>query len=447
MLKARGHESGRMLLVASAGHLLAEEARLAGYEVVIHIAIDEVEQGAALPQGCNLAVVYHQLEKARDVSEAIRRIQMALCIGGVLFVATPSVQSWPHDFLGSHWTEWRPENLRYFSPVTLQGLLLRHGFREVLVEPDRRRYSLRHIHQRAQTSPRSLLTSFIIFLFRLTPPPLRNVHLRFSCSSILATCVREEKRSRPLCSIVVPAYNEKVTVRTLLDQLCSKTIQGMDKEIIIVESNSTDGTRAIVLGYEQTPGVRIVLEDKPRGKGHAVRKGLQVATGDVVIIQDADLEYDLNDYDELIEPLRHFRAAFVLGSRHGGSWKMRHFKDNWFAATILNFGHLFFTGLINTLYRQRMRDPFTMFKVFWRDCLYGLTFECNRFDFDCELVIKLVRKGYRPLEIPVNYESRSFKEGKKVQFFRDPLTWIWAMLKYRVVPLRQKQNAPQSPLD
>ena len=87
--------------------------------------------------------------------------------------------------------------------------------------------------------------------------------------------------------------------------------------------------------------------------------------------------------------------------------------------------------MFNVLYGQRLRDPFTMYKVFWRDCLHGLDLECNRFDFDFELVIKLIRKGYRPLEIPVNYRSRSFQEGKKVSVLRDPLTWLRALLRYR----------------
>jgi hypothetical protein len=106
----------------------------------------------------------------------------------------------------------------------------------------------------------------------------------------------------------------------------------------------------------------------------------------------------------------------------------------------MNVGHVFFTGLFNVVYGTRLRDPFTMFKVFRRDCIHGLTFESNRFDFDWELVGKLVRAGYRPLEIPVNYRSRSFAEGKKVSFFRDPLTWIRACFKYRFTRLGKKSR-------
>ncbi len=151
----------------------------------------------------------------------------------------------------------------------------------------------------------------------------------------------------------------------------------------------------------------MVLEDAARGKGRAVRTGLTHATGDFVLIQDADLEYDLNDYNALLEPLSGIARRSCSGAGTGRASKDARVHDNPLQATAMNLGHVFFTMLINVLYRQRMSDPFTMFKVFRRDCLSGLTFECNGFDFDHELVIKLVRKGYTPLEIPVNYRSRS----------------------------------------
>jgi hypothetical protein len=242
------------------------------------------------------------------------------------------------------------------------------------------------------------------------------------------------------CSILVPVFNEKDTFPELMRTLLAKRLDhlGLEREIILIESNSTDGTRELVAGFAATRGVKIIWQDRPHGKGHAVRAGLGVATGDIVLIQDADLEYDLNDYDVLLEPLLADRAAFVLGSRHGGRFRMRRFADQKLLAEVLNVAHLFLGGLINVLYGQNMKDPFTMFKVFRRDCLYGLDFECDRFDFDHELVIKLVLKGYRPLEIPVNYCARSFKQGKKIRLFRDPPGLIAADLKYRLQRLRPR---------
>jgi hypothetical protein len=239
-----------------------------------------------------------------------------------------------------------------------------------------------------------------------------------------------ERREVPLLSVVVPVYNEAATVRQVLETLASKEIPGVDMEVIVVESASTDGSREIVRQFEGDPKFKIVLEERPRGKGFAVRTGFQHATGDVVLIQDADLEYDFLDYEMLIHPILSGRTAFVLGTRHAGHWKIRRFSS-YFMADAMNLAHWFLVFTMNNLYGQSMTDPFTMFKVFRRDCLSGLEFECNRFDFDVELVCKLLRKGYTPLEIPVNYQARSFEEGKKVMVFRDPPTWIKAMLKYR----------------
>jgi len=236
-----------------------------------------------------------------------------------------------------------------------------------------------------------------------------------------------------MLSIVVPVYNEKPYIDATMTALLNKAIPGVDNEIIVVESNSTDGTREAVLAYEGRPGVRVILEDRPLGKGHAVRTGLKAASGDIVMIQDADCEYDFDDYEDLLKPLLTYRKAFVLGSRHTGSWKIRTFDAEPGLVSFLNLGHSVFVLLLNVLYRQTLKDPFTMYKVFRRDCVHGLKFECDRFDFDFELVIKMVRKGYTPIEIPVNYKARSWAEGKKVRFIRDPLTWIRALVKYRFV--------------
>ncbi len=240
-------------------------------------------------------------------------------------------------------------------------------------------------------------------------------------------------------SVVVPVFNERATAKESLDAIVAKTIPGWELEIIMVESNSTDGTRDIVLGYKDHPRVKVVLEDKPSGKGHAVREGFKHATGEVMLIQDADLEYDLADYDILLAPIAAGRQAFVLGSRHGdGGWALRKFDDQPLHALVLNLAHWSFTLMINVSLGLWLKDPFTMYKVFRRDCLDGLTFECNRFDFDWELLIKLVRKGHRPIEIPISYKSRSFKEGKKNHDVPRP---AHVALGAREIPLRPTLTA------
>ena len=240
----------------------------------------------------------------------------------------------------------------------------------------------------------------------------------------------------PTLSVLVPVFNERATVQAALDALVAKRIAGWKLEIIIIESNSTDGSREVVQRYATLPGVTLVLEERPRGKGHAVRAGLARATGDVVLIQDADLEYDLADYEVLLAPLVAGTHAFVLGSRHSpNQWSIRQFRGQILQAFILNSAHWFFTAVLDISLGLTLRDPFTMYKVFRRECLAGLTFRCNRFDFDWELLIKLVRNGYRPIEIPVTYRSRSFKEGKKIRMFYDPLTWMVAWARARFGPL------------
>jgi hypothetical protein len=340
------------------------------------------------------------------------------------------------------------------------GLASRGGFAAVvLILDDARAGELEPII--AAIAPR-LAPGTSLVVFTLPTPRSRRAHAAADRESIHLSLLRSgydrvwvhshrkrlcvsAKRASPAhgartCSILVPVFNEKDTFPELMRTLLAKRLDhlGLEREIILIESNSTDGTRELVAGFAGTRGVRIIWQDRPRGKGHAVRAGLGVATGDIVLIQDADLEYDLNDYDALLEPLLADRAVFVLGSRHGGRFRMRRFRDQKLLAEVLNIAHLFLAGLINVLYGQNMKDPFTMFKVFRRDCLYGLDFECNRFDFDHELVIKLVLKGYRPLEIPVNYCARSFKQGKKIRLFRDPPGLIAADLKYRLRRLRPR---------
>jgi glycosyltransferase involved in cell wall biosynthesis len=244
---------------------------------------------------------------------------------------------------------------------------------------------------------------------------------------------------RRVLSVVMPVYNERATFTQVMDRLLHKRLAELDIEIIVVESNSTDGTRNEVLRYTCEHRVMIIMENIPHGKGHAVRRGLAAATGDFILIQDADLEYSLDDYEALLEPLLRGETAFVLGARCADKESLRtlrHLRGQEWLGHILNLGHSVFLALFNAMYGQRLTDPFTMYKVFRRDCLDGLSFECNRFDFDWELVIKLIRAGFSPLEVPVRYAARSFREGKKISLWRDPLSWLIACVKYRFVRIR-----------
>jgi hypothetical protein len=364
-----------------------------------------------VPGECyDTVVVAGMLERDEDPIALLQHLESHLAEDGCLVLLAPSTRSALAKSQRANWLALRSKARFYFSPDLLQLLATRCGFGDFVTFSD----------------PRDL-----------SDAPSDAVKTWFRSNSALV-CRRSPAREARLLSVIFPVYNEAELVELSLQRVLEKEIPGVDIEVVIVESNSTDGSREIVERYRDHPRVRLILEDRPSGKGHAVRTGLAHATGEVVLFQDADLEYDINDYDILVAPLFELKRNFVLGSRHnpgGAAWKIRTFADQPVVAMVTNFAHLVLLTMFNTLYAQRLADPFTMYKVFRRDCLHGLTFECNRFDFDYEITIKLLRKGYQPVEIPINYLSRSFKEGKKVSFFGDPPTWIRAMLKMRRVKL------------
>jgi len=373
------------------------------------------------------------IEHVRDPREFLAAVHRLLAPGGVILVATCSLDSWSARLLKTRWMEFKPEHLVYYGVRTLQSQLWQSGFEGVVTLPGLKSLSADYVADHFRRYPVAGLSPLVRLAAALLPAPLRRRPVRMVASGMVMLARARPLRPRPVLSIVVAAYNEAATIREVLDRVLAKRIAGLDTEVVVVESGSTDGTRAIVESYREHPRVTLLFEDRPYGKGHAVRAGLARCTGDFVLIQDADLEYDFEDYDALLEPLMAGRAAFVLGSRHGGrSWKMRTFSDQPVRAFVMNIGHWVFTGLVDVLFGLTLRDPFTMFKVFRRDCLTGLSFDADRFDFDFELLIKLVRKGYRPVEIPVNYRSRSYAQGKKVSLWRDPWTWLRALARYRL---------------
>ncbi len=243
---------------------------------------------------------------------------------------------------------------------------------------------------------------------------------------------RRGRASGEKLSIVLPVFNEVRYAAQVIDAVLAKPL-GIEKEVVIVESNSTDGTRDIVRRYEGRPGVRVVYEEGPRGKGHAVRTGLAHVSGTIILIQDADFEYDINDYDALLEPILQHKATFVLGSRSLGldDWKVRKYDATPIRGLALNFAQVVFARTYDVLYQQRVTDVNTMYKVFRAECLDGLDLESNGFELDIELACKLARNGNSPMEVPVNYVARGFDEGKKIRFWRDAIPSYAAFFRYR----------------
>jgi hypothetical protein len=358
----------------------------------------------------DLVVAWDVLERDPEPLTLATRLRALISEGGALLVTTPSTRS--RSALGKResWSGFRSRASWWFNPDTLQLLLTRAGFGQFATLAD----------------PQDLGVS---------PPPEVVRFFDSHAAAVARPVVRDQRRT---LSVIIPVYNEAATCGELIERVLNKTIPGVEIEAVIVESNSQDGSREIVRKYVDHPRVRTLFEDGARGKGSAVRRGFELATGEVILIQDADLEYDVNDYDVLVEPLFALRRCFVLGSRHGANgdgWKIRRFDSMPVLGSIMNVAHLALLTLFNTLYGTKLFDPFTMFKVFRADCLFGLYFECNRFDFDYEIACKLIRRGHHVIEIPVNYRSRSYAAGKKTRFFADPPQWVKAMLRLRSAPL------------
>jgi glycosyltransferase involved in cell wall biosynthesis len=243
-------------------------------------------------------------------------------------------------------------------------------------------------------------------------------------------------QERECLSVIVPVYNEERYVAEVLDSLLAMKLP-IEFEIVIVESNSTDSSRDIVRRYDGRRGVSVVYEERARGKGRAVRAGLAVAEGTIVLIQDADFEYDLDDYEALLEPILQHKASFVLGSRSLGlgDWKVRQYSTSPVKGFLMNLAQVAFARTFNVLYQQRVSDINTMFKVFRTECIAGCRFRGDGFDFDIELVCKIVRNGFSPLEVPVNYVSRGFDEGKKINFLIDAYPSYFMLFRERFGPL------------
>lgn len=245
-----------------------------------------------------------------------------------------------------------------------------------------------------------------------------------------------------LLSVIVAAYNEADTIAQTLTNL-HEVLNSLNctSEIIVVESNSKDKTREILKGIERQLNLKIFYQDNPQGKGSAVRLGMGQMSGDVFLIYDADAEYDPADIPKLLVPIENGTTSFVLGTRHEKGRSMRVMDEHRIRPALMNLAHKFFTGLINVTFFVRLTDPFTMYKIFRSEVFSGVELVSNRFDFDWELVCKAIRLGCVPIELSVFYKSRSFAEGKKVRFFKDPLTWFVALLRFRFERIQRRTES------
>ncbi len=223
-------------------------------------------------------------------------------------------------------------------------------------------------------------------------------------------------------SVIIPVYNEVESIQEIIRRVQATQLAW---EIVIVDDCSTDGTRDLLKQMDGKGSVRVLLHEVNQGKGAAVRTGLAAARGDVLLIQDADLEYDPRDYPLLLKPLEEGLADVVYGSRFlGGPRRVAMFWH-----MVANY---LLTFMTNILYNTILSDMETGYKVFRRQVIEGMTLRARRFDFEPEFTAKVLKRNYRIFEVPISFNPRDYSQGKKIKL-KDAFEAVWTLLKYRFV--------------
>ncbi len=223
----------------------------------------------------------------------------------------------------------------------------------------------------------------------------------------------------PLLSVVMPVYNERATIEEIVRRVLAVPLR---IELIVVDDCSTDGTRDLLTELQRRCGFKLLLHDRNQGKGAALRRGFAEVSGDLVIIQDADLEYSPEEYPDLIELIRSGRADVVYGSRFLGRHRVFMFTHY--------LGNRALTLLTNVLYNTMLTDMETCYKVMRVEVLRSMNLQSNGFGIEPELTAKIFKRKYRVYEIPITYDGRGYEEGKKITW-RDGVTALWVLLRYR----------------
>jgi glycosyltransferase involved in cell wall biosynthesis len=227
-----------------------------------------------------------------------------------------------------------------------------------------------------------------------------------------------------LLSVIVPVFNERATVAEVIRRIRAVELP-VGIEVIVVDDGSSDGTEKVLMALGDST-VRVINHTVNRGKGAAIRTGMEAAKGDLVLVQDADLEYDPNDWSKLLEPILRGKAQVVYGSRFTGERKNM-MPLHW-------MGNRFLSLVTNVLYSSTLSDMETCYKMFDRRVLEGITIESDRFEFEPEITAKVLRRGYRIYEVPISYAGREVDEGKKITW-RDGFGALRALIKYRFTRL------------
>jgi glycosyltransferase involved in cell wall biosynthesis len=231
-------------------------------------------------------------------------------------------------------------------------------------------------------------------------------------------------------SIIIPAYNEEATVEALVRQVQAVDLRPIEKEIIVVNDGSKDGTEQVLKGLA---AIRYISHERNAGKGAALTTGFQAATGDIVLIQDADLEYHPDDYQTVIQPIVDGACDAVMGSRFI-LYKPQFLGKRRSPYLSHYIGNMLVTSITNLLYGQRFTDYEGCYKAFRRTVVAATPVKAKGFEFDNELICKLMRKGVRIVEVPIRYTPRSYESGKKITW-RHGVIMLWTIIKWRFLPL------------
>ena len=222
-------------------------------------------------------------------------------------------------------------------------------------------------------------------------------------------------------SIIIPVYNEEKTILKIIDKVKKQKLKNIRKEIIIVDDFSTDGTRQI-LKKIRYKNIKILYHKKNIGKGAAIRTALKYANGNIILIQDSDLEYNPAEYPKLIDPIINGNAKVVYGVRFTKQHKPRY--------KIYYLGNIILTLITNLIYNSKIKDMETGYKVFRRGVIKNIKLRSKKFDFEPEITAKILKKGYKIYEVPISYRSRSVKQGKKIGW-KDGIKAFFYLIKYR----------------
>lgn len=232
-------------------------------------------------------------------------------------------------------------------------------------------------------------------------------------------------------SIIIPVYNEEKTVAQVLQRVEKVTFPGVEKEIIVVNDGSSDNSKKIIEGLK-LKNLKFFSHEKNGGKGSAVRTGLEKATGEYVIIQDADLEYDPNDIAKLLKPIQERKATVVYGTRLK---RLPNFsRDERTGQFLLHYvGNKFLSLITSVLYFSWVTDMESCYKLFPKKALKGITLHAKGFELEPEITAKLLKRGYKIVDIPISTNPRGYDEGKKLNTVRDGSKAIWSLFKYRFI--------------